>query len=749
VTQPDRTLRRSVIAAVLAAGTMIAFQTAGKATRDALFFSIYDPTMLPRTIMAAAVVSVLVALLASRWMTRLSPGRLVPLAFGASAALLLTEWALLAKFRAIVAIVVYLHFAALGAVLISGFWSVVNERFDPRMAKRHVGKITAGAAVGGVVGGLLAVWISTLGVIGPMFPALAAFHLICAVLTAVVREEELSHAAPGADPGMFSGVGVIARTPYLRALVALVLLVTVGEVLIDYVFKARAVAEFGKGTAALLGFFALFYTGIGLLTVVVQALASRTALQRLGLTRTVALLPTGVVLGGAGAMVVPRLAGIVVARVIESVVHNGLYRAGYELLFTPVTPRQKRAAKALVDVGVVRLGDIVGSGLTQLAIVVLAAAALNVLLGAAIAVSVVGVVVALRLTRGYIQALEKSLLSRAIQLDLDEVADVVTRSTMLQSASTLGMTHVRPGVVDGAESTSEPVGTLPTTADPELQRALDLRSRDASRVRAALRGGPLTPALTGYVIPLLAWDDVLREAIAGLRGVAPQATGQLVDHLLDQDEEFAIRRRIPIILASCPTQRAVDGLLGALDDARFEVRYRCGRVLNRLHELNPRLVIRRERIFEIVLKEAAVDRGVWESHRLLDTLEDDQWSPVMDEMLRERANRGLEHVFTLLSLVLQRQPLKIAFRGLHAEDRQLRGTALEYLETALPEEIRRALWPFLEAPAARRPSRRSAQDVLDALMRSNRSIAMDLARARRMSDGEPGNPAPEPPAEQS
>ena len=747
MTQPDRALHRSVIAAVLAAGTMIAFQTAGKATRDALFFSIYDPPMLPRTIMAAAVVSVLAALLASRWMTRMSPGRLVPLAFGASVALLLMEWALLAKFRAVVAIVVYLHFAALGAVLISGFWSVVNERFDPRMAKRHVGKITMGAAIGGVVGGLLAVWISTLGVIGPMFPVLAVFHGVCALLMLAVRDQESRPPSPDEDRGMFSGVGVIARTPYLRALVALVLLVTVGEVLIDYVFKARADAAFDD--ADLLWFFALFYTGIGLLTVIVQALASRTALQRLGLTRTAALLPTGVVLGGAGAVIVPGLPSIVTARGIESVVHQGLFRAGYELLFTPVTPRQKRATKALVDVGVVRLGDIIGSGLAQLAIVVFAAAALNVLLGVAIAVSVVGTAVALRLTRGYIQALERSLLARAIQLDLDEVADVVTRSTMLRSASTLGMTRIREGVVDGAQSAAKPAESLSTPADPELQRALDLRSRDAPRVRGALRGAPLTPALTGYVIPLLAWDDVLRDAIAGLRGVAPQVTGQLVDHLLDQDEEFAIRRRIPIILASCPTQRAVDGLLEALDDARFEVRYRCGRVLNRLHELNPRLVIRRERIYEIVLKEAAVDRGVWESHRLLDTLEDDQWSPVMDEMLRERSNRGLEHVFTLLSLVLQRQPLRIAFRGLHTDDRQLRGTALEYLETALPEEIRKALWPFLEAPADRHPSRRSAQDVLDALMRSNRSIAIDLARARRMSVGDRGNPAPEPPAEET
>jgi len=743
VTLPDRDLRLSYLAAVIAAGTMIAFQTAGKATRDALFLSVYDVSVLPRTVIVAAVVSVLAALLAARWMTVLSPGRLVPLAFGTSAGLLLVEWLLVGPARSVVAIVLYLHFAALGAVLISGFWSVVNERFDPRTAKRYVGRIAAGAAAGGVVGGLLAYLISTFGVIAPMLPALAVLHAVCAILVLLVRERDSPPARSEAEPRMFSGVGVIAQTPYLRMLVTMVLLVGVGEVLIDYVLKARAAAAFDRGE--LLRFFALFYAGIGLLTVLVQAVTSKVALQRLGLTRTVAILPTGVALGGMGAIAFPGLVSAAVARGIESILHNGLYRAGYELLFTPVTPSQKRAAKALVDVGVVRLGDILGSGLVQLVLVLLAAGALDVLLGAAAAISAVAVVVALRLRTGYVRALEKSLLSRAIQLDLDEVEDVVTRSTVLQSAGTLGMTRIQPRVGDEVEPTPAVPPRAAALADPELARAVMLRSRSVPQVRAALREGPLTPMLAGYVIPLLAWDEVLRDAVVALRGVAPQATGQLVDRLLDRDEEFAVRRRIPIVLASCPTQRAASGLLDALDDPRFEVRYRCGRVLNRIRELNPSLVIGREQIFETVLQEAAVDRGVWESHRLLDTLEDEQWSPVMDDMLRERSNRGLEHVFTLLSLVLERQPLRIAYRGLHTQDRQLRGTALEYLETALPEEIRAALWPFLEVSALRPPSRRSAQEVLDELIQSNQSIAIDLERLRHLRrDDRDGTP--EPPA---
>ena len=43
------------------------------------------------------------------------------------------------------------------------------------------------------------------------------------------------------------------------------------------------------------------------------------------------------------------------------------------------------------------------------------------------------------------------------------------------------------------------------------------------------------------------------------------------------------------------------------------------------------------------------------------------------------------HVFTLLAVVLPRQPLRIAYRALRSDDRRLRGTALEYLEIHNPD----------------------------------------------------------------
>ena len=60
---------------------MIANQVGGKATRDALFLSTYEVTDLPSMLIAAAVISMVVVLGATRLLTRFGPGRVLPVAF--------------------------------------------------------------------------------------------------------------------------------------------------------------------------------------------------------------------------------------------------------------------------------------------------------------------------------------------------------------------------------------------------------------------------------------------------------------------------------------------------------------------------------------------------------------------------------------------------------------------------------------------------------------------------------------------
>ncbi|MHC4781284.1 MAG: hypothetical protein ACYTFG_22135, partial [Planctomycetota bacterium] len=84
--------------------------------------------------------------------------------------------------------------------------------------------------------------------------------------------------------------------------------------------------------------------------------------------------------------------------------------------------------------------------------------------------------------------------------------------------------------------------------------------------------------------------------------------------------------------------------------------------------------------------------------------------------------------------VFPKQPLSIAFRGLHAEDANLKGTALEYLESILPQPIQENLWPFLDDQKTSESSSKSRQEILDSLLRSHDSIQVNLEEIRNRAE---------------
>jgi hypothetical protein len=269
--------------------------------------------------------------------------------------------------------------------------------------------------------------------------------------------------------------------------------------------------------------------------------------------------------------------------------------------------------------------------------------------------------------------------------------------------------------------------------DPEIAEILALRSRDKARIVAVLRDDEGMPAtLVPHVIPLLAWDPVAEDAVFALRKVAEERVGELIDALIDPNRPFAVRRRLARVFSVCVSQRAADGLILGLDDQRSEVRFQCGRSLAAIVAKNPRVRIAEQAIYEVVLREAAVGRPVWESHRLLDAMDDPEGGPTfVDKFIRDRSSQGLAHVFTLLSLVQPAEPLQIAYRGLLTGDENLRGTALEYLEGTLPPAIRVGLWPFLEDRRAPNRALRPRDEILRDLLRSHPSIQLRLEEVRQ------------------
>jgi ATP/ADP translocase len=692
--------QRAVLAATLVIGLLIAQQTAGRATRDALFLSTFPVAFLPVVMIAASVASLAAVGLVSWALARRSPFRVMPLAAALSSLFLFVEWVLCLTAPRVAAVAVHLHMAMFGGTLLSGFWSLVNERFDPYTAKRVVGRIGLGASVGGVAGGLLAWGASRILPVPAMLLGMALLTLAAMGGMLVLGRNHVRISAPAAAPAPTapSALGTLRRVPYLQDLALVVAIGSITDSLLDYVLKSQAAATFSQG-AQLLSFFAILNTSLALLTLGVQGGLSRPSLRTLGLAGTVAVRPAAVLVFGLLGTLDPRMWVAILARAGHDIASGSLFRSGYELLFTPLPEHEKRPTKAVVDVGFDKLGSLLGGAIALLAVALVPSQTLRVLFGLAAVLCVAALAFTGRLHRGYVRSLEQSLRAGRVRLSESDAVDNATLLTLAQTGHALDRNTLLREIeaIRARDEAASP--------DPLLQAIADLRSGDKGLVRLVLRQPPSPPAaLVAHLLPLLAQDDLFLEALRALRRMAPEVTGQLLDALLDPREDPAMRRRVPRVLKVCATRRAVDGLVEGLRDELLDVREQCAIALASITGRHPELSVPRSAVFAVVLREVNGMQGVLE----------------------------LDHVFTLLSLALEREPLQIALQAVRGTDRSLRGTALEYLENVLPEALRVALWPSLgeRAPAAR-PAR-PRQDVMNELLHSSAAVPLsrEALRAR-------------------
>jgi hypothetical protein len=725
---------RSMATAMFCAATVTAQFVTGKATRDALFLTSLDYTALPAMLVATSLCSLLLVGLNARGARRIAPGTLVPASFAVSGLLFVAEWLLRSSSPSTAAVIVYLHISGAGPLLASGFWLISSERFDPRTAKKRFGQLAGAGTLGGLVSALVAERVAALFGAPAMLPLLAMLSFASAWLVrrlAAGSETTVAHAAEAASRAepAHSALRVIAETPYLRNLAALVLLGTTSAALVDYLFKAQAVETFGRGDH-LLRFFAVYYASTSLLTFIVQTSSSRAMLERFGLAATTSTPSGALLLGSLGTLIAPGFASLVFARSSESILRSSLFRAGYELFYTPIPAAEKRAAKSLIDVAFDRLGDAVGGGLVRLAVVLAPAIQVSAILWLAMICAAAAILAASRLNRGYIGSLESSLINRGAAVDRSDLEDEATRELMrnLQQRNNSDTRKAKNLALRQKGQATLNAAMTAALSDPDVRDVLSLRSHDRERILEVVgREEGLKAALVPHVISLLAWEPVADHAMFALRKVAEERVGEITDALVDPNQDFAVRRRLARVFSVCVSERAAAGVMLGLDDLRFDVRSQSARSLAAIIEKNPRIQIDSERIFEVVLREVAVGRPVWESRRLLEEAATE--SP-LDAFVRERAGESLAHVFTLMSLVLPREPLQIAFRSLHTDDRQLQGTALEYLEGVLPPRIRQRLWPFIERRPVRRETRPS-EEVIAALLRSHHSIMLNLEELKR------------------
>jgi AAA family ATP:ADP antiporter len=670
--------------AMTTAVIMVAHQVAARAFRDATFLAAWPVTALPLMSIATAALTGAVAPVFSGLLTRFPSATVLAIGFAASAAGHAAEWTFFDGGRTI-AVVVYLHLAAVGAVLLSSFWAIVSERYDPAGARASYGRIAAAGTAGGIAGSFAAARLASQFAPSAVLVLLAILHASCAAGVAMMRRAPVLLPRQGSDKR--SSIRQAFHSPYVRTIALFVVLTSAAAAILDFLLKSNVRAAFGTGPG-LLRFFALYYGSIQVVTFVAQ-IGSSGAVRRLGVSGTVNALPAGVGIASIAAMIAPGWPVLTALRASETILRNSLFRGGYELLFVPMDAATRGRVKALLDVVCDRTGEAAGSAIVQLLLVAGVASITNSLLQAALLLVIAGFWVGRRFGGLYIDVV-------ADQLVKHREASLVTLVseagwTIIQMPTDPQSERADAAAIGEREPQRPPL-------DPSLELLSDLRSGDVARVTAALSRRAMFERMhVAETVTLLAWDHVLPAARDALQELAPPHLGMLVDAMLDPATDFAIRRRVPRILATVASRRSLDGLIGGLNDERFEVRYHVSRAINRILQRNGELSVDHARMIAIVERELSVPPQLWQGYRLLDRPEiDDQPHPTLPP---EASSRQLEYIFLLLSTIVARAPLDAAVHGVESPNAGVRGLAMEYLDQVLPAAVLERLRALAATPS--------------------------------------------------
>jgi AAA family ATP:ADP antiporter len=138
--------------------------------------------------------------------------------------------------------------------------------------------------------------------------------------------------------------------------------------------------------------------------------------------------------------------------------------------------------------------------------------------------------------------------------------------------------------------------------------------------------------------------------IEALTAFGERIAGTLADVLLDTTTPVAVRRQIPRVLKNIATQRSVDALFQAYDEADLSVRTAALRALGSLREKETKLNFGRDSLQQHISREA---KYYYETAASLSAFRENQETPaarLLAATLEERLRRTLERLFRLLGL---------------------------------------------------------------------------------------------------
>lgn len=257
-------------------------------------------------------------------------------------------------------------------VLVTQFWILVNDIFNPREAKRLIGFFGSGGILGAVFGGLLT------GFLGFNFPDcllfIAAGILIISVFIvnyifiwqrkristedrAEKKDDENKEGAP--KVGLKDCFDTVRRNYYLKLLAAVVTITFVVSTLIDWQYKSVIDIKIHANDKT--SFFGYFNAAMLVFPFFVQLLMTSSLIKRFGISSAILVYPLILLICSLGIAAYPGLIFAVIIKGSDKSLSFSLNQSVRELLYIPISSEFKYKAKIFIDMFLNRFAKSIGA----------------------------------------------------------------------------------------------------------------------------------------------------------------------------------------------------------------------------------------------------------------------------------------------------------------------------------------------------------------------------------------------------
>jgi AAA family ATP:ADP antiporter len=301
-----------------------------------------------------------------------APRRVVPRTFHSIAGISLLFFAVMYVGLApvVTGYAFYIWSSVYNMLVVSAFWSLLADLFDPTTAKKLYGPISAGGTIGAIAGPALTRIALEYVDVAYMFLLIAAALELAVFGAHQVRKhgarlhvDAAEHVVDQPLPhDPWAGLKHLRHNRYLAAIAGFVLCTSTAATFV-YLAQAGIVKAALPDRNTRTAFFANIDIWTQALTFVVQLLLARPLLSWLGPGIVLCVLPLA---QGAGLVALeagPTLMTLAIVQVTSRTATHGLTRPSRELLFTVVTRDEKYRGKHVIDTLILRFGDFASSWL--------------------------------------------------------------------------------------------------------------------------------------------------------------------------------------------------------------------------------------------------------------------------------------------------------------------------------------------------------------------------------------------------